>query len=171
MRVADQEAVCTWRAQPSQLVRVVAYNGNLLLNIGPAADGRIPFIFQERLRQIGAWMAVNEEAIFETTYWPVAQRENGTNIYYTRKETAPVLHAILLDWPDDNVVRLAAPVPTAQTVVTLLGYPQGALTWAADGPAGMLITLPFLTPKTIPCDHAWTLRLTNLANLGDVPAQ
>ena len=152
----------------AQLVRVVAYNGNLLLNIGPAADGRIPFIFQERLRQIGAWMDVNEEAIFETTYWPVAQRENDTNTYYTRKLDAPILHAIVLDWPEDNIVRLRAPTPAPSTVVTMLGYAQ-PLAWTADGAGGLAVTLPLFTPRTMPCQHAWTLRLSDIVNLGAVP--
>lgn len=46
-----------------QLIRTVAYNGNLLLNIGPEQDGRIPVIMEERLLQLGAWLDVNQEAM------------------------------------------------------------------------------------------------------------
>ena len=48
------------------LVNVVAKGGNLLLNIGPGPDGRLPAEAMERLRAIGAWMAVNGEAIHGT---------------------------------------------------------------------------------------------------------
>ena len=35
------------------LVKTVANNGNLLLNIGPTANGTIPQVFQDRLREVG----------------------------------------------------------------------------------------------------------------------
>lgn len=51
------------------LIDVVARGGNLLLDIGPTADGRIPVIMQQRLTEIGDWLKINGEAIFETSSW------------------------------------------------------------------------------------------------------
>ncbi|PST81611.1 alpha-L-fucosidase [Pedobacter yulinensis] len=48
------------------LCDIVSRGGNLLLDIGPTADGRIPVIQQQRLRDIGDWLAVNGEAIYGT---------------------------------------------------------------------------------------------------------
>ncbi|MGB8261045.1 MAG: alpha-L-fucosidase [Terracidiphilus sp.] len=48
------------------LTDIVSRGGNLLLDIGPAADGAIPVVMQERLRQIGDWLRVNGEAIYAT---------------------------------------------------------------------------------------------------------
>lgn len=50
----------------SLLVSTVANNGNLLINVGPQADGTIPAIQAERLRGLGQWIAVNGEAIYGT---------------------------------------------------------------------------------------------------------
>lgn len=47
----------------------VSRGGNLLLDIGPAADGTIPVIMEERLGQIGSWMKINGDAIYGTKPW------------------------------------------------------------------------------------------------------
>ena len=45
---------------------LVAHGGGMTLNVGPAADGHIPFIQQERLSNLGKWLKVNGEAIYGT---------------------------------------------------------------------------------------------------------
>ncbi len=50
-----------------QLIEIVSKGGNLLLNIGPQPDGRIPAEFVARLQRIGAWLKVNGESIYGTT--------------------------------------------------------------------------------------------------------
>lgn len=51
------------------LVDLVSRGGNLLLDIGPTADGRIPVIMQQRLLEIGDWLKRNGEAIYGTRPW------------------------------------------------------------------------------------------------------
>jgi len=60
------------------LVRTVAFGGNLLLDIGPNGDGRIPALMQERLLSIGDWLKINGEAIYSTRKWR-KQQENVIN--------------------------------------------------------------------------------------------
>jgi len=63
------------------LIDTVSRGGNLLLNIGPTADGRIPVVMQERLAFLGAWLATNGEAIYGTrtfrdgAQWTVGRRQ------------------------------------------------------------------------------------------------
>lgn len=51
------------------LIDIVSRGGNLLLDVGPTGDGRIPVIMQQRLAEIGAWLAKNGESIYDTEPW------------------------------------------------------------------------------------------------------
>ena len=72
------------------LVETVSKGGNLLLNVGPAADGSIPVIMEERLVQIGEWLKVNGEVIYNTSKRRVTN-EKGF-VRYTSNDKA--LYAI-----------------------------------------------------------------------------
>jgi len=53
--------------------------GNILINVGPTADGMIVPIFEERLRQLGSWLKVNGEAIYASKPW---KHQNDTVTSY-----------------------------------------------------------------------------------------
>ena len=59
------------------LVDVVSRGGNLLLNVGPTPDGEIPAPMVQRLREIGAWLAVNGESIYGATASPFPKLPRG----------------------------------------------------------------------------------------------
>ncbi|MEI6140474.1 MAG: alpha-L-fucosidase, partial [Mariniphaga sp.] len=65
-RAENAENYTTSRQLILELVDIVSRGGNLLLNVGPAADGTIPVVMQERLLDIGKWLEVNGEAIYQT---------------------------------------------------------------------------------------------------------
>ena len=52
-----------------QLADVVSKNGNLLMNIGPRADGTIPEQVQQVLLDVGGWLKLNGDAIYGTRPW------------------------------------------------------------------------------------------------------
>lgn len=70
---------------PKELVRllvdVVSKNGNLLLNIGPKADGTIPEGMKVRLQAMGKWLKNNGEAIYGTEPWSIYGEHTGELIY------------------------------------------------------------------------------------------
>lgn len=86
----DEKTILSGRDLVRILVEYVSHNGNLLINVGPRADGTIPDIQKDRLLCLGAWMKTNGEAIYGTRPWAERQHdklENGADVFYTRKGT------------------------------------------------------------------------------------
>jgi alpha-L-fucosidase len=67
------------------LVDIVGRGGNLLLNVGPTADGQIPIAQAARLTALGWWLRVNGSAIYGTRPWrtPVLTSGDGRAVRCT----------------------------------------------------------------------------------------
>jgi alpha-L-fucosidase len=137
------------------LVNTVSTGGNLLLDIGPTSDGRIPVIMQERLLQMGAWLKINGEAIYGSHPWRETQED--ANIRYTAQKDA--IYAIALAWPGRELV-LEAPQAGNQTQVTLLGYSK-PLAWRNEA-GKLVIQLPALAPGELVAPYAFVFKLTGV---------
>ncbi len=46
------------------LVENVSLNGNMILNIGPRANGAVPYEISQRLEEMGQWLLVNGSSIY-----------------------------------------------------------------------------------------------------------
>ncbi len=93
-----------WQYQPdnesyksgSDLIRLLfqtrAKGGNLLLNVGPRPNGELAIEQENRLREIGLWMFVNNEAIYSVRPWIIP---NEGDTWFTQKKNNGPLYAIL----------------------------------------------------------------------------
>ena len=80
------------------LVKTAGQGANLLLNIGPQANGELPDLALERLKEIGEWMRENGETIYGTKGSPFPQQTWGTS---TVKGDRIFLHVMT---PETNAI-------------------------------------------------------------------
>ena len=139
-------------------VDIVSKNGNLLLNVGPTADGTIPALQRERLLGLGQWLAVNGEAVFDTRPWLEAEGRTaeGVPVRFTQKENQ--VYTILLGTPKHRQVTIQSLQADKNATLHLLGHDR-PLSWKQDG-EGLTIILPSMLPKDISELPAYAFRIT-----------
>lgn len=141
------------------LINKVARGGNLLLNIGPTADGRIPVIMQQRLSDIGGWLQINGEAIYDTRKWEQAPPIKGeTTTYFTVKGND--LFVIVTNW--QNTAIVVDGIKNAEGV-SLLGY-SGKVRYSLSG-GKIKIIPPAINPGNNPCEYAWVFKIKGADSL------
>jgi alpha-L-fucosidase len=136
------------------LVDIVSKGGNLLLNVGPQADGTIPWAQTRCLLGLGWWLQTNGDALFGTRPWHIAEgtTADGTPVRFTRTDDS--LYAIVLGTPRGNEVVIEGIRPPDGARVERLGY-KTPLAWDT-GPDGLRVSLA-VSPAATP---ALALRIT-----------
>jgi alpha-L-fucosidase len=162
----------------------ISKHGYLLLNFGPKANGEIPEPARKCLLQIGKWLEINGEAIFNSTPWSSAEegktkligggdfsefstvKYTPEDIRFTVKDNA--IYAITLGWPGDEFkiktirksykkahhIFVAVIDETDIKTIKMLGVDK-ELEWNLTN-RGLIIK----TPKERPCKHAYTFKIT-----------
>lgn len=102
-----------------------------MINVGPTSTGLIDPIFTERLLDMGQWLKINGEAIYESKPWKYQNDTKTPNVWYTAKQDSNTnqvfVYAMILCYPYDStgvsLYSLAKEFKN-NTTVELLGYPE-----------------------------------------------
>lgn len=144
-----------------RLVRAVANNSNFVLNIGPRPDGTIPQGMTTRLREIGAWLDVNGEAIYRSRPWSQSTDGGGETATRFTLGANRALYAMALSWPGKQL-RITAPVPIRPgSTITLLGSDGKPLSWHKEG-TDLVIDTPAGGQGATTSKFAFTFKITGL---------
>lgn len=177
-----------------QLIDKVSRGGNFLLDIGPDAHGKIPPIMQERLFEIGNWMDINSEAIYNTARWKTTSQWSEGNrsfkpgknedpvlkitvdgdsgyavkeIFYTYNPITNSLYAILPKYPSDKKLILKnLQLPTG-TVINFISTKEN-VQWQQQG-NDVLVTFPDYDANKIKAPYAFVLKIENFGKFARKP--
>ncbi|WP_020528359.1 alpha-L-fucosidase [Flexithrix dorotheae] len=168
-----------WQNKPAdelvdEFVDIVSKNGNLLLNVGPKADGTIPEDQQETLLNIGKWLKVNGEGIYGTRPWffygeGPTRSKLGDHTEYNQKSMSQkdirfttrenFIYVFVMDWPTEDIIVNSmasdiASLPDEIKHISLLGSDE-KLSWEKSS-NGLIIAAP---KKSIESKYAYAFKI------------
>jgi alpha-L-fucosidase len=137
------------------LVDIVSKNGNLLLDVGPEADGTIPPVQMSRLEALGAWLKQNGEAIYGTRPWARAEGETREGLPLRFTQAKSFLYITLMGEPKAGIITVKSLAPRKGSQIQMLGESK-TLEWTQRG-SDVEIKLP----ARLPGRYAYVLKMNN----------
>lgn len=168
-----------------QLCDIVSKNGNLLLNVGPYADGSFHPDAVKELTAIGDWLSINGEAIYETRPYKSAM-EGPTYIKDISYDVTKIqeqistgeesqveqqiltskdfrftsrndyVYAIAMGWPQDGDWKIRTLKSGTEKISSVSLLGSEEALQFVQTPEALIVH----APSRKPCDHAYALKLS-----------
>jgi alpha-L-fucosidase len=142
------------------LVDIVAKGGNLLLNIAPTPQGEWQQGAYDLLKEYGAWMKINGEAIYHSKVL-APYKEN--NICLTQGTNGEAYFMYLAAEKENTLpasIFISSHQPAKNAKITLLGSNQ-KLDYVAEG-SDFRVIIPETLRNNAPCKYVWTIKVSKL---------
>jgi alpha-L-fucosidase len=130
------------------LVEIASKGGNLLLNVGPDAEGRFPVESVERLAEIGQWMSKHGASIYGTEASPIAKPAWGRATRKALPGNVTRLYLHVFDWPADGKLVVDGVLNQPRSAF-LLGEAGGRALPVQRRPDGLVVSVPAKPPDPI----------------------
>jgi alpha-L-fucosidase len=128
------------------LIDIASKGGNYLLNVGPTSEGVIPGPSVERLKEIGAWMKTNGDAVYGTTASPFEKPLPWGRCTKKVDRFSSTLYLHVFDWPADGKLLVPGLENEVSSAKLMAGGKKLTATKTAEG---ILISLPQTAPDKI----------------------
>ena len=124
------------------LIDNVSLNGGYTLNIGPRADGSVPYEGIRRLEDIGAWMSKNGESVYGSTGLTLRAGQYDWGRITTRSAgNKQDIYLQVYNWPLDHILRVTGILSKPQSIALITSSDKKMLSFSQQGPL-MHIQLP-----------------------------
>jgi alpha-L-fucosidase len=138
-----------WKSSSTLLKNLInnaSLNGNLMLNIGPRADGNVPFEISQRMLEMGKWLEINGESIYGTEAFDL-----NKDLHDWGKITCKAsgekfkLYLHVFNWPLNEKFYLTGISDSPNKIYLLSDKQKSPLQFSQSGPVAV-IKLPALQP-------------------------
>ena len=128
------------------LINNVSLNGNLLLNIGPRANGDVPLEIAQRMLEMGKWLEINGESVYGAGAFdlPKDQHDWG-KITCKKTETGTKIYLHVFNWPLNKELYLTG-IKTKPEKIYLLADKQKSPLKFTHSEVFTTIQLPEMQP-------------------------
>ena len=128
------------------LINNVSLNGNFMLNIGPRANGDVPYEIRQRMLEMGNWLEINGDAIYGAEAFELRKDLHDwgkITCKYTTEGTRLFLH--VFNWPLNKTLNFTGVSSTPEKIYLLADKLKSPLKFEHNG-AFTQISLPPLQP-------------------------
>lgn len=115
------------------LIGNVSLNGNMMLNIGPRANGKVPYEIKERLLEMGSWLKVHGESIYGAKAFELSKNQHDWGkITCKTEQNKTKLYLHIYNWPLNQQIPITGIIDQPKKAYLLSDQDQAALAFTHD---------------------------------------